>query len=84
MANIKFSTEERKVLAEKLQLYLQEELDTPIGQFDADFLLDFISEELGAYFYNRGLLDAQTVLESRLESITDALYEIEMPTEFKK
>jgi len=84
MTTIKFSAEERKTLGNKLQLYLKEKLDTEIGQFDADFLLDFISDEIGAYYYNRGLLDAQAVLESRVESIVDALYEIELPTEFSK
>nr|WP_233449279.1 DUF2164 family protein [Xanthomonas perforans] len=26
-----------------------------IGRFDAEFLLDFFTEEVGAYFYNRGI-----------------------------
>lgn len=31
-------------------MYLSEELDKEIGQFDAQFLLDFISEEMGPYY----------------------------------
>ncbi|RDH46584.1 DUF2164 domain-containing protein [Zooshikella ganghwensis] len=68
----------------KIQLYFQEELDYSIGQFDAEFLLDFISEEIGAYFYNRALYDAQSILEKRLESISEAIYEIEKPTDFNR
>ncbi|MDC0011245.1 DUF2164 domain-containing protein, partial [Porticoccaceae bacterium] len=49
---------------------------------DAEFLLDFFSEEVGAYYYNRGLSDAKLILEQKLESITDAFYEIEKPTDF--
>jgi uncharacterized protein (DUF2164 family) len=82
MSNIEFSKEEKKLIIHKVQLYFKEELDQDIGQFDAEFLLDFFSEEVGAYYYNRGLYDAQTILESKLESITEAIYEIEKPTEF--
>ena len=69
MSKVEFSKEEKEVI---------------IGKFDAEFLLDFFSEEVGAYYYNRGLYDAQTILESRLESITEAIYEIEKPTEFMR
>jgi len=47
-------------------------------------MLDFISEEIGPYYYNRGLYDAQSILESKLENITEAIYEIEKVTEFRK
>ena len=84
MPTVEFSKEEKEVIIHKIQLYFKKELDQEIGQFDAEFLLDFFSEEVGAYYYNRGLYDAQTILESRLESISDAIYEIEKPTEFMR
>jgi uncharacterized protein (DUF2164 family) len=79
MTNIKFSLQEKEQLIDKLQRYFLKELDQELGQFDADFLLDFISKELGAHFYNRGLYDAQAILTERLDSISDAIYEIEKP-----
>ena len=82
MSKIEFSKDEKTILADKLVAYLGAELDTKIGQFDAEFLLDFISDELGAYYYNRGLFDAQAVLATRLDSIAEAIYEIEKPTTF--
>ena len=84
MSEIKFSKEEAEVVVRKIQLYFREELEQEIGRFDAEFLLDFFAEEVGAYFYNRGLLDAQVVIESRLDGIRDALFEIEKPTEFTR
>ena len=84
MSEIKFSKEEIKILTKKIQLYFSEELDCEIGQFDSQFLLDFISEQIGPYYYNRGLYDAQSVLENRMESISDAIYDIEKITEFRK
>jgi uncharacterized protein (DUF2164 family) len=82
MSKIKFSKEEKGLLVHKIKRYFSEELDQEIGQFDAQFLLDFFSEKIGPYYYNRGLHDARAVLESRLENIDEALYEIEKPTEF--
>ncbi len=81
---IKFSKDETEILTRKIQLYFNEELDQEIGQFPAQFLLEFFTEEVGPYFYNRGLTDAQAVLEARMESITEALYELEKPTEFTR
>ena len=82
MSEITFTSEERDVICRKIQLYLREELDQEVGQFDAGFLLDFFAEEIGAFFYNRGLYDAQAILETRLENIAEAIYEVEKPTQF--
>ena len=80
MDKIEFSSQERAELVQRIRLYMKEELDREIGQFDAEFLLQFFSEELGVYFYNRGLYDAQAVLEKRMESVAEAIYELEKPT----
>ncbi|OZG72276.1 hypothetical protein BTA51_16175 [Hahella sp. CCB-MM4] len=82
MSIIEFSKEEKDILVKNIQAYFREELEQDIGNFDAQFLLDFFSEKIGPYFYNRGLYDAQAVLEKRLDSIAEAIYEIEKPTEF--
>jgi uncharacterized protein (DUF2164 family) len=84
MSEIKFSKEEIEIITRKIQLYFREELNQEIGQFDAQFLLDFFSGEIGPYFYNRGIYDAQSILEKRLENISEAIYELEKITEFRK
>ena len=80
MPEIEFSNEEKEILVQKLKLYFETELDREIGQFEAQFLLDFISSEIGAFYYNRGLNDAQAIVLSKMEDISDAFYEIEKPT----
>ena len=84
MAEIEFSKEEKELITKKIQLYFKEELDREIGQFDALFLLDFFADEIGAYFYNRGLYDAQAILERRVEDISEAIYELEKITDFRR
>ncbi|SFL10355.1 DUF2164 domain-containing protein [Lysobacter sp. cf310] len=84
MSDITFSKEEKALIVRKIQGYFSEELNQQIGQFDAEFLLDFLSKELGAYYYNRGLYDAQAVLNAKLEDVQDAIYQLEQRTEFRR
>ncbi len=81
---IEFSKEEKAIIVRKIQMYFKEELQQEIGSFDAQFLLDFFADEVGNYFYNRGLYDAQTILEQRLESFSEAIFELEKPTDFSR
>ncbi|KRA17030.1 MULTISPECIES: DUF2164 domain-containing protein [unclassified Lysobacter] len=84
MSDITFSKEEKAIVVRKIQGYFSEELNQQIGQFDAEFLLDFFSKELGAYYYNRGLYDAQAVLNAKLEDVQDAIYQLEQRTDFRR
>lgn len=74
---VEFTSEEKAAITQKLQRYLADELQLEIGGFDAEFLLDFFSKEVGCFFYNRGLYDAQAVLDARFEDITDAIVALE-------
>ena len=65
-----------------MKAYFEAELSQELGQFDAEFLLEFFSKEIGVYHYNKGLKDAQDIFKSRVESVTDAIYELEVPTAF--
>ncbi|MEZ5489686.1 MAG: DUF2164 domain-containing protein [Gammaproteobacteria bacterium] len=77
MAEIKFSNEEKNQLVKKIRDYFEAELNQELGQFEAEFLLDFLARELGPFFYNRGLYDAQAVMQSRIDMVMEAIYEIE-------
>ncbi|EQL92860.1 DUF2164 domain-containing protein [Vibrio parahaemolyticus] len=56
---------------------MQDELSIEIGQFDSEFLIDFITDKLGAVYYNKGVEDAKAVIERRMLEMSDELYEIE-------
>ena len=79
MAIVEFTQEEKDAIVNQIKLYFSEELDQEIGQFQAEFLLDFFAEKIGGAFYNVGLRDARVVLEGKLQDIDDAMYEIEKP-----
>jgi uncharacterized protein (DUF2164 family) len=84
MPDIQFSSDEKEVIVRRIKLYFAEELKQEIGRFDAEFLLDFFAGEIGAYFYNRGLYDAQAILSGKLDELGEAIYQLERPTEFRR
>jgi uncharacterized protein (DUF2164 family) len=84
MSEIKFSEGEKEQIIERVKTYFSEELNQEIGNFDAGFLIDFFSEEVGAYFYNRGLYDAQKLYAEKVEEIGYLVQELEKPTEFER
>lgn len=79
MSKIEFDAEQKTQLTQLLTAYIADELDYEIGQFESEFLLDFIIQKIGPHFYNQGVADAGAVVASRFEDISHALYEIEAP-----
>ena len=47
MSEIEFTKEEKDILVQKIKGYFVDELDQEIAQFDAEFLLDFFTREVG-------------------------------------
>ncbi|MGV8961438.1 MAG: DUF2164 domain-containing protein [Stenotrophomonas sp.] len=81
---VSFDKHEKAALVDTLQRYFPRELQQEIGQFDTEFLLDFISENIGAYYYNRGIRDAQAALAATVDDLQDALYQLEQPTDAQR
>ncbi|ODS04694.1 hypothetical protein VSF3289_03833 [Vibrio scophthalmi] len=47
MSKIEFTSQQKQKMATLLQDYLADELDIEIGQFDAEFFADHITQKLG-------------------------------------
>jgi len=84
MAIIEFSKEEKDQIIPHIQKYLRDELDCEAGSFEAEFLLDFFSKEIGGFMYNRALTDVHALLDNHLDSISESIYGLEKPVSFKK
>jgi uncharacterized protein (DUF2164 family) len=39
--------------------------------------MDFISETMGPFYYNRGIYDAQALLQEQLEHVGESIYQLE-------
>ncbi|WP_110656560.1 DUF2164 domain-containing protein [Salinicola halimionae] len=79
MGKIEFSKKEKEIMTQKVKKYFQDELNENIGNFDAEFLIDFFAEEMGGFFYNRGLYDAETMIAEKVSEISDQLLQLEKP-----
>ena len=77
MIKTPLSAPKKQQLVAQLQTYCNQQLDCELGEFDAEFLFDFVVEHFSPEFYNQGLRDAQVILQQRLYSITEAIEEIE-------
>lgn len=80
MADIELIDAAKVEVVAKLQKYFAEELQQEIGSFDAEFLLDFFSKEVGGYYYNQGLADALRSFELKMEDISEVIYELQQET----
>ena len=81
MADITFTREQTQRMARKIQHYLEQEHSIELEDFDAEFLLQFISRELGAHYYNQGINDAIAQVEAKMLDITDSVLWLEKPVQ---
>jgi len=79
MSDIKLSKDETDRVVSKIKDYFSEELDQEIGGFEAEFLIDFIAKEIGSYFYNKGLNDANSLFSEKAEEVGYLVQELEKP-----
>jgi len=77
MKPIQFSREETADITAKLRAYFRDELDFDLAALPAELLLDFLGREIGPFFYNRALYDAQVVVAKKAEDIGEALSGLE-------
>lgn len=80
MKPIKFDREETKAIVGEIQDYFRQELDQTIGAIPAEMLMQFFADRMGAYFYNRGLYDAQALIRKQVDNLSDEIFALEQPT----
>ncbi|MCG8415859.1 MAG: DUF2164 domain-containing protein [Pseudomonadales bacterium] len=78
MAVVELDKAEKEVAVAKLQAYFRDELQTELGSFDAQFLLDFLAEHVAYQFYNKGLADALKAVSHKMEEVSELIYDLEM------
>ena len=77
MSKIELDQTAKDEITKRLKDYLCEELNVEIGSFDAQYLLDFFSEQVGYQYYNQGLADALKAFEGKLEEFNELIYLLE-------
>ena len=77
MKPIKFEKEQREAVVGRIRRYFSKELEQPIGVIPAEQVLNFFSEEIGPFYYNQGLADAQAVVARSIDNVNDEIYALE-------
>lgn len=84
MSIISFTKQEKEELVSKIQEYFGKELGQEIGRFEAEFLLNFIADEIGPYFYNKGIHDSQSMLQKKVDEIIESIDSLEKPVNIRR
>jgi uncharacterized protein (DUF2164 family) len=66
---IELERELRDDAVERLRTYFDRERDEQLGELAAGLLYDFIAEQVGPYFYNKGIEDAQALVARFADSL---------------
>ncbi|MEA3287650.1 MAG: DUF2164 domain-containing protein [Candidatus Marinimicrobia bacterium] len=74
-----FSREQKNKLISSIQRYFSVELDQELGNFEAEFLLDYFSEYLGPHYYNQAIKDIQKHLAGHLDTLNERIDELAQP-----
>ena len=77
MKPLKLEPDMRKAAVSRIQRYFADELDQSLGSIPAEQLLTFFAAEIGPYYYNQGLSDAQAVMSRLTDSFNDEIYGLE-------
>lgn len=74
---------DKDAIVAKLQAFVDKEFGLNLGQFEAGDLLNFFADEVGPFFYNQGLRDAQAVVRKRVDDIGEAIDNLAKPVEMR-
>ena len=73
---INISRKNKDKITQDIQEWFRENLDQEIGNLDAEFLLDYFTENLGGLYYNQALSDVHSFIEDKTESLADSIYDL--------
>ena len=76
---IELPKEFRTQAVASIQRYFRENMEEPIGNMDAEALLDFFLQEIGPVAYNKAVSDVQERLQVRVSEIDIEVHEDEFP-----
>ena len=74
-----FTREMKDELIQGIKEYFTSELDQNLGNFEAEFLLDFFSENIGPHYYNQAIRDVQKHLSGYVDTLNERIDELEKP-----
>jgi uncharacterized protein (DUF2164 family) len=74
---IKLSEERRERLVAEIRGLFTQEFEREISEFQAQRLLDFFVQHMGAPVYNQAIQDARAAVQAKLDDLEGEFYEPE-------
>ncbi|ELK48695.1 DUF2164 domain-containing protein [Halobacillus sp. ACCC02827] len=71
--------EEREYLIDQVQQHFEMERNEVLGELAADHFVQWMAEEAGPIFYNKGITDARRMVEQKVMNIDEDLLSLERP-----
>lgn len=66
---IELSKSHQEIAADKIRFYLEDNLEIEVGNLQARLFLDFITKEIGRYYYNHGVADSMSFVSEKTEEL---------------
>ena len=66
---IELTKEQKEKAIARIKEYMETEYEIKMGNLRSEFLLDFIAENIGVFYYNRGLADAIQFMSEKVEDM---------------
>lgn len=66
---IQLSKEQKSNAATKIKEYLEENFEIEVGNLPSEFFVDFITENIGIYYYNKAIADSLSFMTEKAEDL---------------
>ena len=63
------SKEQKTAAIIKIKEYITENFDTEIGSLQAEIFLDYLTNNIGVYYYNNAIADSMTFISEKIEDM---------------
>jgi len=64
---IPLTKEQEETAKVKIKEYILDNFDTDIGNLQSEIFLEFITKNIGAYYYNQGIADSMVFMTEKIE-----------------
>ena len=66
---IELSKEQRKNAAKKIKEYITENFEFEIGNLQSEIFLDYITDNVGVYYYNNAVADSLSFVVKKVDEL---------------
>ena len=66
---ISLTKEQKSDAVDNLKEYIVKNLECEVSGLQVSLLVDFISEKLGKYYYNKGILDSVSYINEKMDEL---------------